>query len=96
MLSSGALASLQSTGAHSIESQEQVQHENEKEHAIQGPKLAYCTQREQQCDQRLLYVSGALALLQLFGYNIKIDCLQYLVLYCSLGGATEHGKELLL
>ena len=37
MCDSGALASLQSTGAQGIESQEQVQHENAKEHAIQGP-----------------------------------------------------------
>ena len=37
LLFSGALASLQSTGAQGIKSQEQVQHENAKEHAIPGP-----------------------------------------------------------
>ena len=39
----GVLASLQSTGAQSIQSQEQVQHENEKEHARQGVRACFVT-----------------------------------------------------
>ena len=41
---------LQSTGAQTIESQEQVQHENAKSKQYRDQQLAYCTQREQQRD----------------------------------------------
>ena len=52
-----ALASLQSTGTQRIGSQEQVQHQNAKSTKYKDQQLAYCAQREQQCDQRPLYVS---------------------------------------
>ena len=50
-------ASLQSTGAQSTGSQEQVQHQNAKSTQYRDLQLPYCTQREQQSDQRLLYIS---------------------------------------
>ena len=54
---SGAIALIQSTGAQSIGSQEQVQHENAKSTQYRDQQVSNCTQREQQCDQRLLHVS---------------------------------------
>ena len=54
---SGALASLQSAGAQRTGSQEQVQHQNAKSTKYRDQQLANCSQREQQCDQRPLYVS---------------------------------------
>ena len=43
---SGAIALIQSTGAQSIGSQEQVQHENAKSTQYRDQQLPYCTQRE--------------------------------------------------
>ena len=51
------MASLQSTGAQRIGYQEQVQHQNAKSTKYRDQQLAYCSQREQQCDERPLYVS---------------------------------------
>ena len=45
------------SGAQSIGSQEQVQRENAKSTQHRDQQPTYCTQREQQCDQRLLYIS---------------------------------------
>ena len=53
----GALASLQSTRAQRIRSQEQVQHQNAKSTKYRDQQLAYCAQCELQCDQRPLYTS---------------------------------------
>ena len=55
--SSGALASLQSTGAQRTGSQEPVQHQNARSTQYRDQQLAYCAQREQQCDERTLHVS---------------------------------------
>ena len=42
-------------GRKSISSQEQVQHQNAKSTKYKDQQLTYCSQREQQCDQRPLY-----------------------------------------
>ena len=62
-LSSEALASLQSTGAQSKGSQEQVQHQNAKSTQYRDQPPHSCTQREQKC--------GDLALLQHSGCNTE-------------------------
>ena len=46
-------ASLQSTGAQSTGSQVQVQYQDAKSTQYRDDQLPYCTQSEQQCDQRL-------------------------------------------
>ena len=50
-------ALLQSTRAQRTGSQEPVQHHNAKSTQYRYQEQAYCVQREQQCDERTLYVS---------------------------------------
>ena len=69
-LSSKGCASLQSTGAQRIGSQEQVQHQIAKRTKHKYQQLAYCVQREQQCDQRPLYVSPHQKLCSLLWHGI--------------------------
>ena len=52
----GLLPRYNRQGRKVLDLREQVQHENAKSAQYRDQQLPYCTQREQQCDQRLRYL----------------------------------------